>query len=95
MSAEPWKKWAAESVRGLCMPEQPVLSEALKAFAALLDAEQRGDRCVLPEQVRNIEIIAWRFKGWHAVKEGTVKPEGQGQTQEAAILDLARKLRSQ
>ena len=37
MSAEPWKQWTAESVRGLCMPEQPVLSEALKAFADLLD----------------------------------------------------------
>lgn len=94
---EPWRKWTPETVRGLCMPEQPMLSDALRAFAALLEAEQKGERCVLPPEVRSRPISSAvytgrRFSAWIG---GSLFPEGQGQALEAAILDLARKLRDE
>lgn len=53
-------KYTAESVRGLKMLEQPLLSEALEAFAVMLEREEEehrrdpvadpkfGDRMIMP-----------------------------------------------
>lgn len=98
MSAEPWKKWTPDDLLSTAKAEEAdgyhAAAGMLRDMAALLEAEQRGERCVLPKEVSGIDISSLTSaKGW-ACLGGEPLRAGKGETQEAAILDLARKLRA-
>ena len=94
MSEEPWKQWTPEELRQLAgVTYNPW--KCLLDFAALLEAEQRGERCVLPKEVAGQTIEVWQsLNGKEWVADCRFGKQGKGFAQEAAILDLARKLRA-
>ena len=99
MNAEPWKKWTAEDLRATAKAEEAdgyhAAAGMLRDMAALLEAEQRGERCVLPRELKGKELGVWKSLAHSQIVADCGGDEvGMADTQEAAILDLARKLRS-
>ena len=99
MNAEPWKKWTAQFIRDASADAHntgfPPWADMLEAFAALLESEQRGERCVLPRELKGKELGVWKSLAHSQIVADCGGDEvGMADTQEAAILDLARKLRS-
>lgn len=96
----PWEKWTPE----LLIAQAEYMAEcnhynavtALEAFAALLQAEREGKRCVLPGEVADKELESIEVDGvWESWESGESWPKGKGPTQQAAIEDLAAKIRGE
>lgn len=97
---KPWEKWTPDILRHAAENHgadgRPVTPAALLAFAALLQAEREGKRCVLPVDVAYKELESIEVDGvWESWESGESWPKGKGSTQQAAIEDLAAKIRGE
>ncbi len=87
---KPWEKWTPEdALKAIESGNQTLLQYAAYSFAALLQAEREGKRCVLPGEVADKEIFTSKSPhGWLASLYCDPSFERMGDTQEAAILNL-------
>jgi len=98
MSAKPWEKWTAEMLKTqadyMAECNHCTAVAALEAFAALKEAEQRGERCVLPVELLGSRLDVYKcISGCWVAIGGSPSKCGKGETMQAAIEDLARKIK--
>ncbi len=98
MSAKPWEKWTPGEINSCAAfawrEGFGAIADMLQSFAAMKEAEREGKRCVLPSNA----CVYWQqaIGYWRAELSGDVVHfEGAGATQQAAIEDLAAKLRGE
>jgi len=95
MSAKPWEKWTVEEIsRAIESGNLTLLQSVAYAFAALKEAEQRGERCVLPVELFGSRLDVYKcISGCWVAIGGSPSKCGKGETMQAAIEDLARKIK--